>query len=86
MRRYQSLSPDKQKAMRKQALMPTNQEAEMPEAYRLWRTCKDWNTLWWDGGLSSQPHLLVLEFSVCAAAQQEFQEYSTNVERILTNG
>lgn len=69
--------------MRKQALIPTNMDAEMPEVYRLWRTCKEWNTPWWDGGLAAQPRLLMLEFSVCAAAHRDSQGDLANIERIL---
>lgn len=81
--RYRSMLPDKQKAMRKQALMPINPGAEMPGAYRLWRTCKEWDTLWWDGGLATQPHLLMLEFSACAAAHHDSQDDVASIERIL---
>ena len=69
--------------MRKEALLPANQEAEMPEPYRMWRVCQDWGTLWWDGGIGAQPHLLMLEFSTCQAASAEFQSMLANMERIL---
>ena len=69
--------------MRKEALLPANLEAEMPEVYRTWKTCKEWGVLWWEGGLAAQPHLLMLEFSVCQNASTEFQDQLINMERIL---
>jgi len=72
--------------MRKAALLPGNVDAEMPEPYRLWRICKRWNKLWWAGGMADQPHILMMEFAVCAAADAQFQGDLANMEKILTSG
>ena len=80
---YDAASPDKQRAMRKAALMPSNVKATVPEPYRLWRMCKKWNTLWWGGGISNQPHILMLEFMVCEAATAQWQDDLANMEKIL---
>lgn len=46
----------------------------MPEPYRLWLRCKDLGHLWYDGGISAQPHVMMLEFDVCRAAVSRFAE------------
>ncbi len=73
----------KQRVMRKEGLVPTDASAEMPESYRLWRMCQRNNTLWWDGGMSNQPHILMLEFAVCETEYNSFQEYRNNMEHIV---
>ena len=83
---YNNALPDVQRAMRKKALLPAVMDAEMPEAYRLWRLCQDSSSLWWDGGISNQPHILTLEFSVCAYSHRQTQEYLANTQRILNDG
>jgi len=80
LRDYEGASPDKQREMRRKALVP-NHEAEMPEAYRIWRLCRD--TPWWPGGVSDQPHLQLMEFAVCASAYEEYQQERLNLEAIL---
>ena len=45
----------------------------MPEVYGLYQQCKEWDTLWWPGGIADQPHLLMMEFDECAAGVAEFK-------------
>ena len=81
---YSNATPDVKRAMRKQAFLPKDVGVTVPEAYRLWRLCQD--NPWWDGGMSNQPYLLMLEFAVCANAHQHTQEYLANTQRILSDG
>lgn len=78
---YASAPSEKRRAMRKAALLPLNQDAEMPEPYRLWRMCQ--THLWWPGGIADQPHLLMLEFAVCDSMHQQFQGELANMEKII---
>lgn len=80
LRDYENAHPDRQREMRRNALMP-NHEAEMPEAYRLWRLCHD--TPWWPGGIADQPHLQLMEFAICASAHENFQQERMNMGAIL---
>ena len=82
---YENASPVKQRAMRKQALLPTNMKAQMPRVYRLFKLCDDGRKNWWPGGVGDQPHLLMLEFSACRNALGQFQSTLRNKERILGN-
>ena len=70
--------------MRKKSLVPANVDAEMPEPYRLWRICKQWDKLWWPGGIANQPHILMMEFAVCAIASAYFQDEAAHRGRILS--
>lgn len=79
---YEGAHPDHQRAMRRNALMP-NHDADMPEAYRYWRLCRD--TPWWPGGVVDQPHLQLMEFAVCASAYENFQQERLNMEAILSD-
>jgi len=80
---YKLASREEQKVRRMEALVPQNVDAEMPEAYRLWRMCQEHNTMWWDGNMAAQPHILMLEFSVCANASYDFDEERVRVNRII---
>lgn len=53
----------------------------MPEPYRLWRMCR--NSNYWPGGMANQPHLLMMEFTVCSNAHSQFQAELVNMEKIL---
>lgn len=79
---YDAASLDQQRNMRKAALVP-DMAAEMPEVYRLWRTCKQNNSLFWQGNIADQPHVLMLEFTVCENAYNAFQQELENTARIL---
>lgn len=57
--------------------------AEMPEPYRLWRMCEEHSSLWWPGGVSNQPHILMAEFAACEAAYSDFREQHRNIARAL---
>ncbi len=70
---YEALDNDTKKVARMEGKMPINMAAEMPEVYRLWRVCKDNNALYWPGGLSSQPHVLMMEFQACERATRQVQ-------------
>ena len=65
---YNALSNDAKKVARMEGRIPLNMAAEMPEVYRLWRSCKDHNALYWPGGIADQPHILMLEFQACESA------------------
>jgi hypothetical protein len=80
---YRGADPATQIVMRKEGLMPANPEAKMPEPYRIWRICQQHNTLWWSGGISNQPYIMMLEFDVCAAASADFDEQTENYRRII---
>lgn len=70
---YELADSDTKRDIRKKAMVP-RLDAEMPEAYRLWRTCDKYRTLFWPGGLGNQPHILMLEFSVCNAAYLNYHQ------------
>lgn len=55
----------------------------MPEPYRLWRLCERHNTTYWPGGLANQPHLLLMEFAVCASAYGDWQAELANMEVLI---
>lgn len=82
---YNQVTPERQREMRRAALVPQNPDAEMPEVYRLWRQAKRWDKLWWPGGIANQPHILMMEFSVCEAAHAQFQDELLNMENILSD-
>ena len=78
---YEDASIETQVQLRREALMPGNMKAEMPEPYRLWRACERHNKLFWDGGIADQPHILMMEFSACERATQSFQKH---IEKLRT--
>lgn len=80
---YHSAGKQLQLAMRQQGLIPLELDAEMPEPYRLWKTCERHNTLWWSGGISNQPYVMMREFAVCEIASSEFEEQIGNYRKIL---
>lgn len=69
--------------MRECGLLPQESEAEMPEPYRLWRACQRHDTLWWSGGISNQPYIMMLEFQACEYARAIFDEQVKNYQDIL---
>lgn len=66
--------------MRRSGFLPPNLGAIQPLSYRLWRSCEDHGTLWWDGGIARQPHLLMLEFQCCRMAQASFMQWMGDIE------
>ena len=72
---YETAHPDLRKRLRANAILPEDLKAEMPEVYRLWRTCKRWNHLYWPGGIANQPHILMLEFAICEKTKDDFDVY-----------
>lgn len=78
---YERASPDKQRAIRKNALTP-RLDAEMPEPYRIWRMCQS-NGPWWSGGTADQPHLLLMESAICSNAYAMTQDEIANLETII---
>jgi hypothetical protein len=58
--------------MHKQVMLP--KEVSMPDAYSLWLQCKDLGHLYVDGGISQQPHIMLMEFNVCRATTHRFAE------------
>lgn len=72
--------------MRKKGLLPQNAGAEMPEPYRIWLQCKAHDTLWWSGGISNQPHILMREFNVCRIAENIFKDQLKNYASIIRQG
>ena len=56
----------------KAAIFPNGEPDGVPDVYLMYRDCVDWGRLWWDGGIADQPHLLMLEFSACRAAEHDF--------------
>jgi len=71
---YETADHELQKALRKQALLPVNMQAEMPEAYRIWRTCQRHSELFWPGGIANQPATLMLEMEACERVSNQFQD------------
>ena len=69
--------------MRKQALLPIGPDEPMPYVYSMWDRCKQWNTLWWQGGIAAQPHVLMAEFNVCDKVTQQFQSYNQDIAKFL---
>lgn len=80
---FENSPSDTKRQLRKAGLNPLNPDAEMPEAYRLWRTCERHDTLWWSGGISNQPHVMMLEFSACEMASNTFDDQLANIKKIL---
>ncbi len=72
--------------MRKNAVLPSNMKAGIPGAYRIWSACKRHNELWWPGGISNQPHILMDEFMVCEVATKMFDEQKSNYIKIIQGG
>lgn len=68
-----SKTPGSQLSMiREEALFPGEEVPdELPDVYFLYKKCEKWG-LWWDGGVSDQPHLLMTEFMVCSNAEAHF--------------
>ncbi|KRT69458.1 MAG: hypothetical protein XU15_C0011G0140 [candidate division NC10 bacterium CSP1-5] len=60
------------------ALFPEGVQ-KMPEVYWLYRKCRTWNSLWWPGGVASQPHILMNEFEACASGESDFREWMDQV-------
>lgn len=79
---YESAPNDEQMLLRKAALVP-RMDAEMPEPYRLWRTCERHGKLFWQGGIADQPHILMLEFEACESARNAFTEEVRNMMNVL---
>lgn len=71
--------------MRETGLVPQKPGAEMPEPYRIWLSCQQHDTLWWSGGVSNQPHIMMLEFQACKLARSTFDEQLDNYRDILNN-
>jgi hypothetical protein len=67
--------------MHKMAMLP--REVDMPASYRLWLQSRDLGHLWYDGGLSQQPHILMLEFDVCRAATASFAENQARIRSAM---
>jgi hypothetical protein len=62
------------KALPESYLFPKGEPGQMPEVFRLYRRCNALGTLlWWAGGVADQPHILIREFEMCAAAESRFQ-------------
>jgi hypothetical protein len=80
---YHNASRRTQLDMRKKGLTPMKPDAEMPEPYRLWKACERHNTLWWSGGISNQPYVMMREFAVCEIADRQFDEQLENYREIL---
>ena len=69
---YEALDADAKKVARMEGkILHLNMAAEMPEVYRLWRMCKDRD--YWSGGVSGQPHILMMEFQACERAFRQVQ-------------
>jgi len=67
---FNALSNDEKKVRRMEGKLPVNMAAEMPGPYRLWRLCRDNDTLYWPGGLADQPFILLMEFQACERASR----------------
>jgi hypothetical protein len=61
------------KMVPERAYFPTGEPDQMPDVYYQYKQCKAWNTLWWPGTVADQPHILMDEFMMCQAAEQEFE-------------
>lgn len=82
-RHYKQLSHSGQVAMRRKGLVPPGTMNAQPQVYSIWLRCKQWDTLWWQGGLSAQPYVLMAEFAVCESVQARFNNWRANVSAIL---
>jgi hypothetical protein len=80
---YKGADAATQKVMRAEGLMPLKSDASMPEPYRIWRACQRHRTLWWSGGISNQPYIMMLEFAVCETASADFDKQLGNYKAIL---
>jgi len=79
---YFKSSPERQRLLRRKGIV-FSAKAEMPEPYRLWQMHVNYSALWWDGGLSAQPYIMMLELATCANAYAAWQEEQQNMENIL---
>ena len=80
---YRNADRNTQLKLRQNGLIPSKPDAEMPEPYRIWKTCQRHDTLWWSGGISNQPHIMMLEFAVCEIADDAFDNQLRNIKNIL---
>lgn len=83
---YRTAAHDVRLRMRRKGVLPTSGRGGLPEGYRDWVACQKWNTLWWDGGMASQPYVLMAEFSVYEMVQQRFADYLKSIQQILSGG
>lgn len=58
---------------RPEHVFPDGLNPQVPDVYLTYLQCKRWNTLWWDGALAEQPHILMAEFDACAAGDDYYQ-------------
>ena len=80
---FNSASPEAQRKLRQVGLTPSKPNAEMPEPYRLWRACQRHNSMWWSGGVSNQPYIMMHEFATCEIASNIFDEQIQNYREII---
>lgn len=80
---HRTAGKEMQRALRQKGLLPQEPDAKMPEPYRLWKACEQHNTLWWSGGISNQPYIMMREFDACQAATRVFETQVENYRRIL---
>ncbi len=80
---YKNADKELQRRMRQKGLLPQEQDSKMPEPYRIWQACERHNALWWSGGVSNQPYVMMQEFAACQIAQDTFDRQVANYKRIL---
>lgn len=81
---YESLDPGQQVKVRsKFPHLLVKEDIDMPEPYRIWRTCERYGSLWWEGGISNQPYIMGLEHAVCENAWNLWQEELQGIAKIV---
>jgi hypothetical protein len=63
--------------------VPPGAQGARPHVYSIWLRCKQWGTLWWQGGIADQPYVLMAEFAVCENVQSQFLNWQANINAIL---
>lgn len=62
-------------------LFPKGEPEQVPEIYEVYLKCKDYGG-WRAGGYSEQPHLMMMAFDFCAAAESQLNSEITSLQEI----
>lgn len=80
---YNGANNKLKRQLRQSGLVPSKPDADMPEPYRIWKSCQRNNALWWSGGISNQPYVMMHEFAVCEIASNIFEKQVENYREII---
>ena len=78
---FMSAPAEKQRELRKEGRLPRTlspEESPIPPTYTIWQQCRKNDTLWWDGGLADQPHILMLDFDIYERVVRRYPELTAH--------